>query len=802
MSKNDNKILCYHCGDNCLSESIKIDDKYFCCQGCKTVYEILNQNNLCDFYNLEESSGIKPSKPIKKNKYGFLEDKDIEKKLIEFEDTNYRITTLTIPVIHCSSCIWLLENLNKINPEILQSKVNFQKKQVNIRYDHNKTNLKTIVELLDSIGYEPQLNLNAIEDKANQNNNKVLFELGVAGFCFGNIMLLSFPEYLNVSDADFETYKYIFIFFNFLLSLPVLLYSASEYYISAYKGLKAKHINIDVPITLGILAMFIRSCYEIFTGTGAGYFDSLAGLVFFLLIGKYLQSKSYQYLTFDRNYKSYFPLSITIKKNNQEESIPVTKLEVGNRIIIHNDEIIPADSVLMSDEAQIDYGFVTGESVLHFKKNGDLVYAGGKQKGNIIECEVVKLTSQSYLTELWNDVAFKEKKDNLLKNTTDVIVKYFTIIVLMIAAIALVYWSFTDFNRGINAFTAVLIIACPCALAISIPFTFSNLLSVFGKNHFYLKNVDVIENLAKANHIVFDKTGTLTNLNKSQIIYKGEELNENEKDIVFSVVKTSLHPISKKIALLLHNQNTILPTKFEEITGKGLKAEFNEQVVLVGSKEFVSANGQFNLQEYESYSKAYIKIDNIIKGVFLISSSYREAVNETIEKLNDKYKLSLLSGDSDHEQKYLKNIFTEKNNILFNQSPYDKINYLKQLEQESDSTIMIGDGLNDAGALAQSNAGIAITDDITNFSPACDGILDATYLNKLPNFLRMAKLALKTVYVSYILSFLYNIVGLYFAVRGDLSPLIAAVLMPLSSISVVAFSFFNIRILSKKNSLL
>lgn len=800
--KSQNKI-CFHCGTECGSNPVSFDNKHFCCSGCKTVYEILNENRLCGYYSIESSPGIKNERPVKKEKYAFLEDTGILKKLISFSDGNIKIITLKIPVIHCSSCIWLLENLDKINPAIISGKVNFPKKEITLKFDSSQITLRIICELLDSIGYEPLLNLESIESKSENKNYKIWFELGVAGFCFGNIMLLSFPEYLNFNETDFENYKNYFYLFNLILSLPVVFYSAGEYYISAYKGLKAKFINIDVPISLGIFAIFFRSIYEVLTQTGAGYFDSLSGLVFFLLLGKLLQKKTYEHLNFERNYKSFFPLSVSVKENGIETTIPVSELNPGKRILVHNNEIIPADAVLISEEAFIDYSFVTGESLLHNKKCGNILYAGGKLNGTLAECEIVKEVSQSYLTELWNDASFKKDEENhILQNISNIFSKYFTAIVLLISFISTGYWLVYNPSLAMNAFTAILIVACPCALAISIPFTFSNLIKIFSRNGFYVKSVDVIENMTKINHIIFDKTGTLTSTLNSEIIFIGDELSDKEKLYVRSASQNSMHPVSKKISSYFNfkSEQSKQIHRFEEIPGKGIICEIDNHEIIIGSKEFTNANGEFNPGEFNLYPQTFLKIDNKIRGIFILKTSYRNNLKKTIQKLSDKFLLSMISGDSDYEKNNLLKINSNWQ-MLFNQSPFNKMNYVKE-QQQTGKVMMIGDGLNDAGALAAANVGIAVTEDVNNFSPACDAILEAGSFEKLTTFMNVAKTGIRLVLTSYIISFLYNIVGLYFAVQGTLSPLIAAILMPLSSITIVVFSTLSVNYFAKKSDLL
>ncbi|MDZ7626141.1 MAG: heavy metal translocating P-type ATPase metal-binding domain-containing protein [Ignavibacteriaceae bacterium] len=312
-NKTETILSCYHCGDECKDDSIKIDEKLFCCNGCKTVYEILDQNKLCNYYNLEQTPGISPNFNFG-NRFDYLDDPSTIQKILDFQDENISKATFHIPQMHCSSCIWLLENLYKLNNAVTHSQVDFLKKELNVTFIQSRISLKELVKLLTSIGYEPQILLESVEQKRENRASQTLhLRIGVAGFCFLNVMVFSFPEYLGIDVTD-SFLKNFFVTLNFILSLPVVFFSGWEYFGSALKGLRKKIINIDFPISLGILALFGRSIYEALSQTGAGYFDSLTGLIFLLLVGKFFQEKTYSYLNFERNYKSFFPLSVTIKQ--------------------------------------------------------------------------------------------------------------------------------------------------------------------------------------------------------------------------------------------------------------------------------------------------------------------------------------------------------------------------------------------------------------------------------------------------------------------------------------------------------
>ncbi len=786
------ELSCYHCGDT-IKSCITFDDRSFCCNGCKTVYEIFSENGLASYYDMEAAPGAAPVKY--EGKYDFLSNDKIVDKLLEFNDGNVQVISLYIPHIHCSSCIWILENLNKLKPEITASQVDFPKKSLRITYNSEKLSLKELVLFISSIGYEPYISLDDSETGKKKINRSIIYKLGVAGFAFGNVMFLSFPEYFEVNEFWLEQYKGLFRWLMFAFSLPVVFYVARDYFISAYKGLRAGILNIDVPLALGVLVLFIRSTIEITFDWGTGFFDSLTGLVFFLTLGKFFQQKTYNFLSFERDYKSYFPIGITrMNSEGKEESIHVHDIEKGDRILIRNEELIPVDGILINGNARIDYSFVTGEAEAVQKESGDKLFAGGRQVMGMIEMEALRSVSQSYLTQLWSNDVFQVKKEDSFTSFINHISKYFTVVLLLIAFTAAGFWAFIDIATAVNVFTAVLIIACPCALAMSTPFTLGNLLRIFGNKKFYLKNAGVIEQLAKADSLIFDKTGTITSNKKSSISYEGIDLTPEEESLLKNTLRGSNHPLSRTLYDMLAEYDITPPEEFREITGKGIESIHQKQAMKVGSAEFVGST----VTVPSLNTSVHISANNEYKGRYIFFNEYREGVKNLFSDLAPHYHLSILSGDNEGEKPRLEKLLPQKTEMLFNQKPEDKLNYIASLQQQGRKTIMVGDGLNDAGALAKSEVGIAISENVNVFSPACDAILDASRFDSLLKFIRASKKGMKVIKISMVLSFLYNVVGLYFAVTGQLSPVIAAVLMPLSSISIIAFTTVCTNIIGRR----
>lgn len=785
---------CFHCGlDIIKKEEIVFDQKSFCCNGCKTVYEIFSENGLTSYYDFERMPGATPQEI--NGKYDFLDNEKIIAKLLDFEEGKTSIVSLFIPHIHCSSCIWILENLHKLQKAISTSQVNFPEKKVRIIFNSEETTLKEIVLMLCSIGYEPYISLENYESGKAKIDRSLTYKVGVAFFCFGNIMLLSFPEYFEVEEFWLNQYRGFFRWLIFALSLPSFLYSASGYYVSAYKSIRAKMFNIDIPIALGIIVMFIRSAVDIIFGYGQGFFDSLTALVFFMLLGKMFQQKTYNFLSFERDFKSYFPIAVTqINSKKEEVSVPVYDIKKGDRLLIRNQELIPVDGILISEECQIDYSFVTGEAIPIPKKSGDKIFAGGKQLGKVIEMEVLNSVSQSYLTQLWSNDVFQKKIDIKHKTITDAISRYFTPALLLIAFISFGYWIFIDTNTAFNVFTAILIVACPCALALTAPFTMGNILRIMGNQKFYLKNAVVIEQLAKVDMIVFDKTGTITTNKKSAIIFQGTGFSTTELSYVKNILRGSNHPLSRRLYDFLPPFEIQNIDQFEEITGKGIQGFIDGNFIKIGSSSYVNCADE----KAHHQTAVYVSINGNYIGKYVFENQYRNGLEQLFKNLNKDYKVKILSGDNDGEREMLENLLPKNTELVFNQRPEQKLHFIKNLQQKGYNVMMVGDGLNDAGALAQSNVGISISENVNVFSPACDGILDATEFSKIGYFMKLSQKAILIIKRSFTLSLLYNVVGLAFAISGKLSPLVAAIIMPLSTVTIISFVTLSSNYYAKK----
>ncbi len=786
--------------------AVRREGKDFCCHGCLTVFELLQENGLGDFYSLADRPGVRVKAAVAEGRFAFLDEPSVRDRMLDFSDGRVARVTFQVPAMHCVACVWLLENLFKLRAGIGRSVVDFGKQQVSITFEPERVRLSELAALLASIGYEPTLRLDSLDrPEARSVTRSLYLRLGVAGFAFGNIMLFSVCLYSGMDRFSAPLFKPLFGWVSLLLALPVMFYSAWGYWRGAWLGLRQRALTLDFPIALGLVALFAQSLHEVVGGRGVGYLDSLTGLVFFLLIGRVFQDRTYQRLSFDRDYKAFFPLAVRRIESAAERVVPLSALAVGDRLRLRHGELIPADARVIEGKGLIDYSFVTGESEPVERSAGEVLYAGGQQVGGAMDMEIIKPVSQSYLTSLWSHEAFAKRRDQTLHTLLNRFSRGFTLRVVALALGAAAWWWTQDVDRAIRAFTSVLIVACPCALALSAPFALGTAQRLLGRVRVFTRNAQVIESLAKVDAVVFDKTGTLTSGSRAGVQFVGEPLSDRERGWIRSAAAQSAHPNSVRVAAWLGDAESKPLEGFEEVAGRGVCARIEGQEVRLGSRAWVNQGlgsvGSDGSDRSGADAIVHVGVGGRVRGRFELGGILRPRVEEAMAALASSHKLVLLSGDNDRERAKFQVLLGPEARLCFDQSPAAKLSAIADLQRAGRSVLMVGDGLNDAGALRQSDVGVAVVEEVGTFSPASDVIMEAVQVQRLDAILRFARGAVGVVWASIILSLLYNLVGLAFAASGRLSPIVCAILMPLSSISVVAFACAGVGWMSRRTGL-
>jgi P-type Cu+ transporter len=774
-------VKCTHCGLPCVEQPVVKNENTFCCRGCAAVYDLLNQNDLCQYYDNEK--GLKPE-TTDVSEFEFLDEKESSSKFVVFSQGNSVQYCFFIPGMHCNSCIYLLERLERLNPGINSSRVDFFNKELLVTVDHSSVKLSEIVVLLFHLGYKPDLTLSNLSGVKKRKYSERSVKIGIAGFAFGNIMMLSFPEYLGLSlDASSLVLKRWFDYISLVLALPVLFYCSTEFFESSFKAIRQKTLNIDLPVMIAVVATFLRSLYELFVNHQSGYFDSMTGIVFLLLVGRYFQDLTYHSLTFDRDYKSYFPLSARLlTSRNQIKVVNIHQLKRDDIIELRNGELVPADSTVVSPFITVDYSFITGESIPVALSLGEKVYAGAKIAGNTAQLKLMTDTDNSRLVKLWSVEKTKDEKEDSL---TENINYYFTLGLLLISAFAFIYqYQVNGVGEAFKSLTSVLIVACPCILLLATNFANGHLLRSLKENGLFVKNKQTINQLRKCDTIVFDKTGTLTD-NSHYIIEDSTNLNSSEKQKMGLICHQSIHPYSVALsnAYYTYSPNKTLKA-FTDIAGKGLQGEVDGFLIRLGSAKFIGAESS---EEAQNSGVIHVEIDKIYRGYFELRHDIRAETKSVLEALKTQnYDLFLSSGDTELNEEIDRNWF---NKVFIKQQPEDKVTLIKSLKNEGKVVCMAGDGLNDAPALKEADIAISVADNTSSFFPACDVLIKAEQLGKLPTLLKFVNAAKWVIIISFVFSLIYNVVGLYFAITAQLSPLIAAILMPSSSMTMLVLTW-------------
>ena len=692
------------------------------------------------------------------------------------------VAEFRVPSMHCPICARTLDGLRNQHPAIASTEADLGRRRLTVRFDETQLALPDLARLLDGAGHPPDLSLDhlrgggSIDADARRMRRRIV----VAGLCFVGIMLLSLPQMLGWEWG--RLFQKLSAALRLALALPVLVYSAAPYWQGAWRGLRDRRLSIDVPIVLGMVAIMGQSAHGMFAGGGEGYLDCLASLVFLLLTGKWFQRKTVDALAFDRDYAAYFPLATSRLTGADEEVVPVDALRPGDRIRVRHGELVPADAVLESEAADLDLGFVTGESLPVRFARGHEVGAGGRVQGGAAEFRVLREVNRSRLVSLWDSEAFR-KPGGRVEALTDRVARWFTPVVVALAALAAGAWLWIDPGEAAFVFVAVLIVACPCALALAAPFGFGTLMRLFGRRGMYLRNGQVAETMAGVRSLVMDKTGTLTRLDAETVRFVGEPLSAREELGFRSLAAQSTHPLSRRIA---GKPDGVLPVDgFEERSGEGVSGRVDGRTLRLGSAAWCGAPDSAG-------SGVQAAVDGEWRGTYRLEQSLRDGLDRFAEGARD-YDLTLLSGDVERGREELAALFGERLRFRYRQDPHDKLRVVGELRENGGPVMMMGDGLNDAGALRAADVGVAVTDDLFSFTPACDAILDAASLPALPAMLAASRRTLRVVKCCLGLSIAYNLVGFGFAAAGALSPLVAAVLMPVSSATVMLVSVLGTR---------
>jgi Cu+-exporting ATPase len=776
-------VACSHCGDPCPRAVIGPDGAAFCCLGCQTVFRALHEGGLGDYYRCDVPPGVTQRHADTRDaaRFAALDDEAIARRYIEGSDGHLVRATFSIPAMHCASCLWLIERLWRLDPGIVRAEADLMRRTVRVTFRPAAISLRRVAERLAAIGYEPALDTEHDPGHVSAARRRLYLKIGLAGFAFGNVMLFSIPRYLNGGPLE-GGFQRLFDTLNIAFAVPVLLYSASDYFTQAWQAVRRRVVSLDVPIAIGLAVLFGRSVADIATGYSEGFMDSFTGLTFFLLIGRLFQQKAFDRIAFDRSYRSFFPLSVRVEHpvTGMTSMLALERLAAGDRILVRPQEIVPADGVLVGEAGAVDYAFVTGEQRPVSVAPGGIVRAGGRAAGNAMRIDLVGEVAHSRLAGLWNNPVFREPKANALAHLSARFGVWFTVVALALAAAGAVAW-WPDARMSAQVATAVLIIACPCALTLSAPITLGTAMGMLGRAGFYVKSPAVALALSRIDSIAFDKTGTLTSA-AGGLHIEARGLSTRDWRLARRLAAESIHPMSR--ALAGEGEVAGQVDRCREVPGRGIRGRVDGHDVLIGSAAFAAM--ELGTVVPAGERRTAVAINGRIRGWVDVQVPARSGIEETARELGRDYQIWLVSGDHDREADRWRAVFGPR--LWFRQSPEDKLARIRAEQAAGHRVLMIGDGLNDAGALAAADVGLAVSDETACVVPSCDAVVAGSGLTRLPAVLRYTRAARRVVVLCFVVSIAYNAIGLSLALLGLLTPLATAILMPVSSLTIVGLS--------------
>lgn len=802
-------VKCDHC-HLVFNESVMINENElnFCCKGCQGVYHLLKNDGLDSFYDKLGNKSINPPLEVDDDVIRF-DTKSFEDTFIKNTEDGYKQVDLIIEGIHCAACIWLNEKVLYNTSGIISADINFSNNKAKIIWNDEKIKLSDIILKIRSIGYNAYAyDATVASEQAVKSKRDYFIRMMVAVFASMNIMMLSVAKYTGFfTGIEDEVRNYIH-FGEFILATPVLLYSGWIFYKGAYFGLKNRILNMDFLVSSGATLTYIYSLYILFGGAGESYFDSVTMIITFVLVGKYLEvlGKKSAVDTLDK-IKSTIPLEAVIIENGIKKTIALDNINIGDTIEVRSGEKVCIDGKIISGEGSFDESSLTGESIPVFKQKNDLLYSGTINNDSLIRYEVTKSYKDSTLNSIVTLLEDSLSSKPEIEYKANEISKGFTLAILSLSLLTFIVWYFfgidlgfdydgaNNFEKSFIVAISVIVIACPCALALATPIASLIGISELAKKGLLFKEAKFVETFAKANTLVLDKTGTITTgelkVKKMRIL----DDNIHKLNLLYSILDASSHPISKSVKKELTTKFNLKLKELEDvknIQAKGLIAKYNN----IDKKSFSLVGGNLELMKennihykFDSSDSVYLfAINGIIIATFELADEIKEDAKELVaDAIENGLEVVMLTGDNDSvASKVASKIGIEK--YISNIDPIGKANYIKKLKEEGKVVVMAGDGINDSVALASCDVSVAMGNSADITISVSDVVVLNNSLGSLKQAFKISRRTYNFIKQNLLISLLYNLVTIPLAMAGLVIPLVAALSMSLSSLLVVANS--------------
>lgn len=804
------KDVCFHCGLSTSTSTrcqgnIQGQEQSFCCAGCLAVCQAIHESGLESFYTRlhkrEQQLAPPPGAPSDLDQYDLPEVQD---EFVQRLDSNRREAQLLVEGIHCAACVWLIEKSLSGLPGILKAEVNLAQQRLVVQWDASQLLLSTIIRRLALIGYSAlPFNVESAEGGMKRYLRSMMFRMGFAGFGAMNIMWISIALYAGVFTGIQQEYKGFFHLVSCLIATPVLLYSGWPFLRSAWLGLLQRHLTMDLPIAIGALATYVYSLWAMQLGHEV-YFDTVVTFLFVILVGRYLEALAKRNATSATFRLMELQPKIAIRIHaGGEERISVRKLAHGDQVRVRPGDKVPADTRVLEGRSHVDESMLTGESLPVLKQVGDTVAAGTVNHEGVLRLEVLHTGADTMLSRIIHMVAAAQASKAHIQRLADKIVPWFVFATLMLASLTFLFWLQQDFATALLAATTVLIITCPCALGLATPMVIAVAAGFGAKHGVLVRHGQALEKLASITHVVFDKTGTLTR-GRMQLVdcMLAERWQRAELlCLAASVERCFPHPVGRAITEAFAEYT--LPFKDSannrQQVGLGVGGEVDGHQVWLGNCELMRQFGVVidaawlqRLSEIEASMGigVFVMVDDELAGLLHVQDVVRPEAKALVRMLIGKgMQLSLLTGDSEPAAHCLRKTLcgedVEKMALKAGVLPEDKLEYVRQLRASGERVLMLGDGVNDAPALAEADVSIAMGSGADASMECSDVVLMGDDLMRVHWAMRLASETLLTIRQNLAISLVYNLALVPVAMAAMVTPVFAALAMPFSSLLVI-----------------
>ena len=773
-------------------------DLQFCCSGCRIAYEVIHDHGLDRYYDIRARVDA-PQQPATSSGKAFAEfDDPAFHKLYCPRDASGRATVeLYLEGVHCAACIWLVEKLTVVMPGVAEVRLDFGRSLASVTWDPETTDLSQVARFLDSIGYTPHP-FRGVEarDLARREERGLLIRIAVAGAVAGNVMLIAFALYGGHFHGITDEYRTLFRWVSFALAAPSVAWCAAVFYRGAWGAVRTRTLHMDLPIAIGILAGFVQGAVNTLRGSGEIYFDSVTALIFFLLVGRFLQRRQQRAAASSTELMfSLAPSTARLVEADGVREVPIEALIPGSLVEVRAGDSVPADGVVIDGASTLDRSLLTGESLPEAVTSGDPVHAGTVNLSGRLSIEVRSTGEDTRVGRLMRLVEEGAQRRAPVVLLADRISGWFVAIVLALAAITVVVWMRLDPTHAVQHAVALLIVSCPCALGLATPLAVSAAIGRAARKKILIKGGDALENLARPGRMILDKTGTLTEGRLAVIGWWGDE---SVKGMVAALERHSSHPVARALAGAF-DAGPEIPDEVQEISGAGISGFFGERRVMAASSGHAigvlgglpeAAAAAVDGFAGDGLSPVVVAVDGEAVAVAGIGDPLRSDTADSLASIRARgWELEILSGDHPLVvQSVAREVGLDAESARGGANPEQKLEAVRQASGEG-TVAMVGDGVNDAAALAAATVGIGVHGGAEAVLAAADVFLGSPGLSPVVDLLRGARRTLGVIRRNLVFSLLYNIVAVSFAITGHMSPLLAAILMPLSSMTVVLSSY-------------